>query len=161
MNCSNCKHDFCWLCLTEWSKHGSRTGGYYSCNIYDNLKKSDKEFEDFEKKMQDSRNELEVYGFHFERYTNHSKAGDLMKNQIPNLREVTEKMHEIKNYPVSETAFLEDCAKTIIECRQILKWTYPVGFYGSSFLDSKQLELFKYQQSLLEEECEKTQELLE
>lgn len=56
---------------------------------------------------------------------------------------------------------MEDCARTIIECRQVLKWTYPVGFYASSFLDNHQIELFKHQQSLLEEECEKTQEILE
>jgi ariadne-1 len=44
MTCQKCMFNFCWLCLTEWSKHGSTTGGYYACNIYDDLKKSNKEF---------------------------------------------------------------------------------------------------------------------
>lgn len=40
MTCQKCKYGFCWLCLTEWSKHGSSTGGYYACNIYEDLKKN-------------------------------------------------------------------------------------------------------------------------
>lgn len=35
MTCSKCRHEFCWLCLREWKKHGSGTGGYYACNVYD------------------------------------------------------------------------------------------------------------------------------
>lgn len=79
MHCSNCKHDFCWLCLTEWKKHGSVTGGYYACNLYDKMKNSEQGLVELEKGMNESRNELEVYGFHFERYKNHDKAGELMK----------------------------------------------------------------------------------
>ena len=40
--CSKCSHGFCWLCLTDWSKHGSKTGGYYACNVYEKLKSADK-----------------------------------------------------------------------------------------------------------------------
>ena len=32
MTCSLCRHEFCWLCQGEWSKHGEGTGGYYACN---------------------------------------------------------------------------------------------------------------------------------
>ena len=44
MTCSKCSYGFCWLCLVEWSKHGSSTGGYYSCNLYEEKKKTDKAF---------------------------------------------------------------------------------------------------------------------
>jgi ariadne-1 len=44
MTCRNCGHHFCWLCLTDWSKHGSATGGYYACNIYEKKSKEDKDF---------------------------------------------------------------------------------------------------------------------
>jgi ariadne-1 len=33
MTC-RCKHEFCWLCLGSWKKHGSETGGFFKCNIY-------------------------------------------------------------------------------------------------------------------------------
>jgi len=32
MTCSQCKNEFCWLCLGAWSEHGERTGGFYACN---------------------------------------------------------------------------------------------------------------------------------
>jgi len=34
MKCVKCKHEFCWLCLGDWSIHGESTGGFYSCNKY-------------------------------------------------------------------------------------------------------------------------------
>ena len=30
--CSQCRHEFCWLCQGAWSDHGERTGGFYACN---------------------------------------------------------------------------------------------------------------------------------
>lgn len=32
---SKCKYDFCWICLEEWKKHSSSTGGYYRCTRYE------------------------------------------------------------------------------------------------------------------------------
>lgn len=32
---SQCKYDFCWICLEEWKKHSSSTGGYYRCTRYE------------------------------------------------------------------------------------------------------------------------------
>ena len=32
MTCSQCRSEFCWLCLGMWAEHGERTGGFYNCN---------------------------------------------------------------------------------------------------------------------------------
>ena len=32
MTCSQCRLEFCWLCLGSWAEHGERTGGFYACN---------------------------------------------------------------------------------------------------------------------------------
>jgi len=39
MTCRLCTHEFCWLCLGDWAEHGQKTGGYYQCNKYEELKK--------------------------------------------------------------------------------------------------------------------------
>lgn len=31
MQCYNCKHEFCWMCLGDWRTHGSE---YYECSRY-------------------------------------------------------------------------------------------------------------------------------
>ena len=33
--CAQCKYDYCWICLEEWKKHSSSTGGYYRCTRYE------------------------------------------------------------------------------------------------------------------------------
>ena len=40
MTCHNqrCQHEFCWVCLQDWSTHGSSTGGYYRCFVNDPVK---------------------------------------------------------------------------------------------------------------------------
>ena len=35
IHCSQCGHDFCWICMGLWSAHGQQTGGYYKCNVYE------------------------------------------------------------------------------------------------------------------------------
>ena len=58
MNCRECNHSFCWLCLTEWKLHGSKTGGYYACKIYEEMKETNKDLKNKEKIIENSKNEL-------------------------------------------------------------------------------------------------------
>lgn len=44
MTCRACGHHFCWLCLADWSTHGEQTGGWYSCNLFEKKKETDKDF---------------------------------------------------------------------------------------------------------------------
>ena len=68
--------------------------------------------------------------FNFERYQNHSNARDTAKKQIKKLQEKVKKLHLAKKYPVSELEFFEECAKEVIACRQVLKWTYVTDYYA-------------------------------
>ena len=40
MTCSQCRHEFCWLCNGPWGEHGERTGGFYACNRFEVAKKA-------------------------------------------------------------------------------------------------------------------------
>ena len=66
MQCSKCKHDFCWMCLGDWKTHGS---DYYECSRY-------KENPDIVNQSQQAqaREALKKYLFYFERWENHNKS---------------------------------------------------------------------------------------
>jgi hypothetical protein len=86
MTCRKCKHDFCWLCLKDWKKHGSATGGYYACNIYEKLKKEDKDFQKQLKVQENSKNEIARYMYNYERYQNHGKSREIAIKQIDQIK---------------------------------------------------------------------------
>lgn len=31
-SCRKCKHEFCWICMQDWSLHSNATGGFFQCN---------------------------------------------------------------------------------------------------------------------------------
>jgi len=153
-----CGHEFCWLCKGDWSKHGSATGGYYQCNIYEKNKAEGKLSEE-ENKAQDAQNELERYEFHYTRYDSHSKSS---RHAIKQKESTHEKMHELAEkfqWRLNETQFLLDAVNEAIQCWHVLAWTYPIAYY----LDDKKfnLDLFKQQQGKLENFCDGLQQKLD
>ena len=38
MTCNRCGHEFCWVCMEPWATHGTKTGGFYRCDINDEKK---------------------------------------------------------------------------------------------------------------------------
>jgi ariadne-1 len=130
MNCKMCTHEFCWLCLGDWSEHGQKTGGYYNCNKYEELKKQgDTKITSEEKKIKDAKSELDKYMFYFERFNNHNKAEKHARTLRPVIKAKISCLHELKNYPMQELEFLESAINEIIKCRQVLKYTYVYGYY--------------------------------
>lgn len=57
------------------------------------------------------------YIFHYERFNNHAKSGQLVKKQIIKIKKNATLLHEVKNYPNSELNFFEECSKEIYKCR--------------------------------------------
>jgi len=145
----------------DWQKHGSSTGGYYACNIFDTKKKEDKNFQSEQQIIEKSKNKLIRYQFYYERYSNHQKSKEICRKQIGRFKEGSQKLFKVKNYPASELAFFEESAAEIIACRQVLKWTYATGYFVEEVVQPHQIELFKFQQQELEQACESTHKLLE
>jgi len=150
MTCSNCKHDFCWLCKGNWSEHGSATGGYYRCNRYEGRKKSGVKTDE-ERESETAANALQKYLFYYSRFDNHSKAGDFA---VKSLKETNERMtglRELRGGGFNDVSFLEFAVKTVIECRRVLQWTYAMGYY---LPEGQEKNLFEHLQEMLEKNCE-------
>jgi len=155
----NCGHEFCWMCGADWNTHGSATGGFYKCNIYE-AKKADKSVYDRERKAQLFQEELKKYRFYYERYMNHIASMNKMKDEEmikveQKIARLTEKLH----WKANEAAFIREAAKTVEKNRHLLAWTYAIGFYIDS--DLPIMNLFQKWQGDLENFTDRLHEKLE
>ncbi|KAL7289218.1 potential E3 ubiquitin-protein ligase ariadne-2 [Trichogramma pretiosum] len=143
MQCYNCKHEFCWMCLGDWKTHGSE---YYECSRY-------KENPNIahESVHAQAREALKKYLHYYERWENHSKS---LKLEEQTLEEIKLRIHK-KVMDASGTwidwQHLFEAASLLARCRYTLQYTYPYAYYMES---GSRKELFEYQQAQLEAEIE-------
>ena len=160
MTCAQCRHEFCWICMGDWKEHGSATGGYYKCNLYEE-KKKDQSFSAEESKREKAKNELQRYMWYMERFANHQKSSQLAIKLQPVIKTKIQMLHDIKNYPPQELDFLEKGCETVIQCHEVLKWTYVYGYYYDKGMTEARRNLFTQWQSDLEKYCDHLHGLVE
>ena len=103
---------------------------------------------DEENEQKTAQSYLKRYMFYFDRFEAHQKSVEIALKSIENAKECVRSFIINKDYKYSDLAFIEDAIKEIIECRQILQWSYCYGYY---LQDQCQLKvLFESQQGLLE-----------
>jgi len=143
MQCYNCKHDFCWMCLGDWRTHGSE---YYECSRY----KENPNIAN-ESAHAQAREALKKYLHYFERWENHSRSMKLEAVTLENIRNrITEKVMSNCGTWI-DWQYLFDAAKLLAKCRYTLQYTYPYAYYIEP---CPRKELFEYQQAQLEAEIE-------
>mmetsp|Transcript_35458 Transcript_35458/g.101944 ORF Transcript_35458/g.101944 Transcript_35458/m.101944 type:complete len:551 (-) Transcript_35458:170-1822(-) len=153
-----CGHEFCWLCLGDWSTHGTSTGGYYQCNIYDKQFKEGKHQEE-ERTRQKAKHALEKYMFYFERFMDHDRGMKLTVREEQDIEEKVQKLHDKHGFEIIELQFLYDALRQVRGCRRVLKWTYVYGYYLDEAGPEK--NLFEHLQKNLEEKTDCLHEMLE
>jgi ariadne-1 len=153
-----CGHEFCWLCLGEWSTHGTSTGGYYQCNIYDKQAKEGKHVEE-EKSRTAAKHALDKYMFYFERFMDHDRGMKLTVKEEVELEGHVQKLHDSHGFEIVELQFLYEALKQVRSCRRVLKWSYVYGYYLHEAGAAK--NLFEFLQKNLEEKTDNLHELLE
>eukprot|EP00727_Mastigamoeba_balamuthi_P007062 m51a1_g2977 hypothetical protein (557) ;mRNA; r:712891-715092 len=150
MTCSKCRGEWCWMCRGDWKTHGSHTGGFYSCNKYDS---SDaKKLDDWANKYLEDSKRLQHY---FGRYFNHATARRQLQAQAAQLRK------NAFEYGVKLACNYDAVGEGIalvLECRQILKYTYVYGFFLAP--DAKEQTFFEYLQANAEGITERLADLV-
>jgi len=153
MSCANCKHQFCWLCKGDWSKHGSQTGGYYVCNKY-NEDMAKGTTTDEEKSMVNNQKLLQKYAYyykHFKSCIEGIKFTEAINTKI-------EKGAKDKELDISKYGFLSEAVEKLIDARRVLQWTYALAYYLKT---DKQKALFEYQQEMLVGNTEGLQDIMD
>eukprot|EP00227_Mantoniella_beaufortii_P007612 CAMPEP_0197594376 /NCGR_PEP_ID=MMETSP1326-20131121/20400_1 /TAXON_ID=1155430 /ORGANISM="Genus nov. species nov., Strain RCC2288" /LENGTH=510 /DNA_ID=CAMNT_0043160539 /DNA_START=351 /DNA_END=1879 /DNA_ORIENTATION=- len=160
MTCSQCKNEFCWMCQGKWSDHGERTGGFYACNRYEQVKDGGA-FSQEEKRRAMAKHSLERYTHYYERWAAHGSSH--VKANV-DLKEMTDTkiqmLGDLQNTPVSQLKFVIDAMQQIAECRRILKWTYGYGFYNMEE-DGIKKKFFEFIQADAEVTLERLTEAVE
>ncbi|XP_023322764.1 potential E3 ubiquitin-protein ligase ariadne-2 [Eurytemora carolleeae] len=143
MQCSHCKHEFCWMCMGDWRTHGSE---YYECSRY-----KDNPNIAHESAHAQAREALKKYLHYFERWENHSRSMKLEAVTLDKIKNIiTEKVMSSCGTWI-DWQYLIDAASLLAKCRYTLQYTYPYAYYMDP---SSSKELFEYQQAQLEAEIE-------
>ena len=142
MQCYKCKHEFCWMCLRNWTEHNRE---YYECSIYKENPQVANENSGLK-----AREALKKYLFYYERWYNH---GASLRLETETRRKIDQKIHEKVNNNIGtwiDWQYLLDAAALLAKCRYTIKYTYPFAYY----MEDGRKELFEYQQAQLEREIE-------
>ena len=156
MNCRQCKHEFCWICMGNWADHGASTGGYYKCNRFGGADAEDAKAEDGKEMSPEERakRELDRYLHYYQRFHNHDQAGKFAVKAIVKSEQRMEELQEASGgQSWVDVEFLRHATECLVECRRVLKYTYVLGFY---MLSGKERDLFEF----LQEDLEKHTEML-
>ncbi|KAG8138892.1 putative RBR-type E3 ubiquitin transferase protein, partial [Naja naja] len=152
MQCAKCKYDFCWICLEEWKKHSSSTGGYYRCTRYEviqHVEEQSKEMTAEAEKKHKRFQELDRFMHYYTRFKNHELSYQLEQRLLKTAKEKMEQLSRaLAEGSCPDTTFIEDAVQELLKTRRILKCSYPYGF----FLEPKSTkkEIFELMQTDLE-----------
>ena len=153
MTCTNCGHHFCWLCKGPWSEHGSATGGFYVCKVYnERVEKGTRSQE--EKDLITTQQMLQKYKYYLSRF-NDSKNGVALTRKV---EQQLEEKFRVHNYSVDDTKFVGDAIAALIKARTCMQWCYALDFY---LISGKEKKLFEFQQGLLIDHTESLQDTIE
>jgi ariadne-1 len=132
-----CGGEWCWMCRGDWKSHGEHTGGYFSCNKYDNSGAKD-----LDNEAARLKEEADRYLHYFNRYFLHETAA----KSIPALREkALDKQRVYREITAGNPDFLLEAVDLLERCRHILKYTYVYGFYLPD--GSRGKDFFEYLQA--------------
>jgi len=155
MTCMLCKHNFCWLCMDPWEKHGAETGGFYRCNVYEAQKETNKKTKEDE--------DLERLQFFTDRYMQHKVSIKLSQKKYKDLLLMLDPSSETDLYNnhsklINALDFYVDCMKTVVLLRAFIACTYPLGY---KINNKKEYRLFAMNQYMLEFALEKLDKCIE
>ena len=134
-----CGYEFCWICLGEWKPHGT---SWYKCEKF-----SPNELDKNKEKIKNNMKlELERFANYYERVQEEEiaiKYALKLSGKIDNFKK---QLENEKHLPHTESLFLDDALRTVIECHKILKNTYIFGYYMK---ESNTTSLYQHHQEML------------
>eukprot|EP00762_Andalucia_godoyi_P000308 ANDGO_03212.mRNA.1 E3 ubiquitin-protein ligase dbl4 len=159
VTCSKCRYEFCWICGDDWTRHGSSTGGYYSCNRFNETStapgRPGGSATSAAAKLRDG---LEKYVHHLNRFQNHEQASKYESKIRSRINKLKEQRSGSSMDTLEDIDYLTVALDAAMRARSVLKWTYVAAFYMSL---GPHKEVFSHSQEQLEGAVEHLTSLLE
>jgi len=142
ITCVKCRKAWCWQC-------GKSDHHVWECNRA-------------KYGAEDGDENSEKYIFYYERYFNHHNSLRFAEDQIKKAEENCDQIELLDRGRHGGTRqagdFLISAVKLVVECREVLRWTYVRAYY---IKNDNEKRLFEHQQGHLEELTEKLSKLTE
>ncbi|XWS08063.1 hypothetical protein CRYUN_Cryun41cG0046000 [Craigia yunnanensis] len=111
-----CNFEFCWICLKIWDGHWN----FYGCNRYSKV------IAERRKEKESKRKYLHCW----DRWEAHGISRRKAVKDLENLKsQQIKKLGDFKQLVAIQLHFLVEAWKQLIDCRQILRWTYAYGYF--------------------------------
>ena len=128
MTCSQCRYEFCWLCMGDYRQHQAETGKYL-CNSFDDVVqlKRDNQSDMAEKqRIELIKRKLE----HFQtRYMEHFKAVGFAKQKKSQIEAQIDEFTKLQSqYSTQDLEFLNETSELVIRARRAITYTYPLRY---------------------------------
>jgi IBR domain, a half RING-finger domain/IBR domain len=152
MTCKSCRHQFCWLCLADWSTHPN----HFRCATYNETQLSNRpEWRDRNAES-DKRKSIGNMLRYYNMYKEHHKASTLEESAERRISKRIETLQDESNdFHLYDTSFVRTGYRVLRELRYVLKHTYVYSYY----LDQPELrapfELFQSRIEMLAESLTK------
>lgn len=129
MTCSQCRFEFCWLCMGNYRNHQKETGAYI-CNSFADVEKfgrADKKGVLDADALARELKRLEHYSM---RFIEHQKSIKFAQNALDLFhKQIAEAMRSNPKYTPTDFQFILDISALVIAARRSLSYTYPIRFY--------------------------------
>lgn len=119
MTCKKCRYEFCWVCLADWTSHGT---SWYNCNRYD--EKAGVEARDAQAQ---SRKALERYLHYHTRFANHQQSARLDKQLYQKTERKMEIIQQQTDLSWIEVQYIKRAADVLLASRHVLAWSYAMA----------------------------------
>ncbi|KAH7825213.1 putative ubiquitin-conjugating enzyme E2-binding protein 1 [Monocercomonoides exilis] len=148
MRCTQCKHEFCWMCLRPWSTHND----HFVCNT------PAKDIKD-PHALSEKRVMLDYNQHYHDHWEEHKRSLQYaMKEQKEQLKGRIQEYMRLHQCPEKAAEFIAEALDVLIDCRKVLVHSYILAF---SMKESSHKELFEFMQADLEKNTEKLSFLTE
>ena len=150
MICSQCEHNFCWLCLGKWSLHGDRTGGgYFRCNRFRAEKIAQDQIDAARgvEEIEHSARNKKFFKHVYSRYSNHTDSLRYEEALLTSAHEKIEALisnaftgqHHIMEPDDKEGKFVKEALRELLKSRLALRASYAMSYYIPQYINGDDL----------------------